>query len=157
MTREEKIAIIRRELDRSRSDLAHSVAERETRQRFSDRPPIEQAGEYHLEYRTTETNFVTELRNSEHRESDWSGWEDWLAARLKREREVTYAGVGSAIAEMLKEERDEYKKELSAEVRQLRIELANLEATLSELRSLMAAERGQVIDTPNPLAPRRAN
>jgi hypothetical protein len=39
----------------------------------------------------------------------------------------------------------------------LRIELSNLETTLTELRSIIAAERAQVIDLPAWLSPSRTN
>jgi hypothetical protein len=78
-------------------------------------------------------------------------------SHLRRERELTNKSVGSAIADLLREQRDQYKQELSAEVRQLRIELTNLETTLAELRSVMASERAQVVDIPSPLSRVRSN
>jgi hypothetical protein len=83
-----------------------------------------------------------------HSTTDWSGWERWLAAHLQRERTLTNKSVGFAIGKMLREQREECKQELSAEVRQLRIELSNLETTLAELRSIIASERAPVIDLP---------
>jgi hypothetical protein len=80
VTREERIAVIRADLDRSRSDLARTVADRAaTRHLLADRPPIGQAGDYQLEYRTTttetESNFVPSVQNSEPTADHWSGWE----------------------------------------------------------------------------------
>jgi hypothetical protein len=142
----ERMRQARDDLDRSRADLERSMAERDaTRHCLSDRPPIEQAGDG-LEFKTT----VTETQ-------DWSGWERWLQRHLQRERELTNESVGSALAAMLKEEREQSKQELSDEIRKLRIELTNLETTLAELKGIIASERAGVIDTPNPLAPRRDN
>ena len=56
---------------------------------------------------------------------------------------------------MLDHDRQEAKSDLETSVRALRIEIAALETTLTELRSLAASERARVVDLPgSPLRPR---
>ena len=81
----------------------------------------------------------------------------WLAAHLQRERTLTNKSVGEAISQLLEKEREEYRQQLSTEIRELKIELTNLEITLSELRAVMASERAQAIDMPSPLTRSRTN
>jgi len=81
----------------------------------------------------------------------------WLAAHLQRERTLTNKSVGEAISQLLEKEREEYRQQLSAEIRELKIELTNLEIMLSDLRSVMASERASVIDMPSPLTRSRTN
>jgi hypothetical protein len=76
---------------------------------------------------------------------------------LQAERKLMQRAVGDAISLLLEKERDEHRRELQDEIKSLRIELTNLEATLAELRALTASERAQVIDIPSPLARSRTN
>jgi hypothetical protein len=89
--------------------------------------------------------------------TDWSGWETWVQARiadaLVEERrtliETLVAIVGDALGQSLSRERKHHRRDLEAEVRQLRIELCNLESTLAELRTVLAADKAKVIELPN--------
>jgi len=165
MTREERAAIIRKAnetLRRSREEL---------RTAESMRPPPDQRREFltdevddaPLKYRVTSTPAIEHKCPYSHQgaaspadrdDNYWDGWERWLRNHLRRERRLTNESVGAAISELLAREREDYRQQLSDEVRQLRIELSNLESTISELRSVVNAERA-VIDLP-PLL-RRAN
>jgi hypothetical protein len=89
--------------------------------------------------------------------SDWSAWEAWLRARLDAERQCLANAIGESLAELLDEERGEYQRALADEVRGLRLELAALEGTLSELRRMLTAERAAVLDLPALPSARRAN
>jgi hypothetical protein len=55
---------------------------------------------------------------------------------------------------VLAEEHKVAKRELSDEVRQLRIELAEAQTMIDELRSVISAERNAPIDMPSPLRAR---
>jgi hypothetical protein len=70
---------------------------------------------------------------------------DVLAEMVAAERAFVLETVGQAIGEMLAEEHKLAKEALSGEVRLLRIELTNLEATVAELRTVIAneAKRGE--------------
>jgi len=57
----------------------------------------------------------------------------------------------------LREERDAAKTDLADETRKLRIELAELQTVVGELRQALAYERGKPLDLPSPLAARRVN
>jgi hypothetical protein len=88
--------------------------------------------------------------------TDWSAWETWVNTRIRdallSERETLLAimaeAIGTTLRRSLTKERREQKAELEDEVRSLRIELCNLESTLSELRAVIASERAKVIDLP---------
>jgi hypothetical protein len=60
--------------------------------------------------------------------------------------------VGEEISKMLDHDRQEAKSDLETSVRALRIEIAALETTLTEVRSLVASERARVVDLPAPAA-----
>jgi hypothetical protein len=57
----------------------------------------------------------------------------------------------------LREERSDAKAELVEETRRLRIELAELQTVVGELRQALAHERGKPLDLPSPPAARRVN
>jgi hypothetical protein len=83
-------------------------------------------------------------------------WDARIRAAIAEERAFLVEAIGSALAEMLDTERKEANAELSDEVRRLRIELAETQTTLSELRQLIASDRAKIVeDLPNPLVPRR--
>jgi hypothetical protein len=64
--------------------------------------------------------------------------------------------LSQVIGESWRRQRRENKRELADELRTLRIDVANFSAELSELRAIMAAERGgKIIDLP--VSQRRAN
>jgi hypothetical protein len=90
-------------------------------------------------------------------EPDWSEWEVWLRSHLKRERAFLLEVVGSAIGEIVRKQHQEAKNELADAVRGLRIELAEAQTTIHELRAVIASERAQVVDMPSPLRPRSVN
>jgi len=88
-----------------------------------------------------------------------AGLESWLRARLDAERAHVLEAVGQAIGTLLRRERGVAKRELSAEVRRLRIEITAADETVAELRKVIeSANRtstgGAVIDLPSA---RRAN
>jgi hypothetical protein len=82
-------------------------------------------------------------------------WQDWIEQRLAQEREHVIALLGEVIGASCRRQRREAKQELSDELRSLKIEVANLETTLAELRTVVSAERAKVIDLP--LQQRRVN
>jgi hypothetical protein len=64
-----------------------------------------------------------------------------------QEREHVVALLGEVIGASWRRQRRENKRELADELRTLRIEVANFSTELSELRTIIAAERGgKVID-----------
>jgi hypothetical protein len=72
------------------------------------------------------------------------------------ERAFMLAVVGGALGEALDELRKDAKNELSDRLRELRVDMCELQTTLAELRQVIAADRsGKVLDLPNPL--RRVN
>jgi hypothetical protein len=76
-----------------------------------------------------------------------SDWESWLADRIEQERQIVLAAVGEAISQLLAKERRAARRELNAEIRALRIELAKAETVLAEVRALIAND-GKIIDLP---------
>ena len=88
---------------------------------------------------------------------DWEAYiEGRINERLAQERERSVELLSQVIGESWRRQRRENKRELADELRTLRIEVANFSAELSELRAIMAAERGgKVIDLP--VSQRRAN
>ena len=88
------------------------------------------------------------------RDADWTAWDRWADARIQaaliEQQQFLLVTVGEALGEYVAEQRKAVKRELSDELRQLRIELAETQTTISELRSVLAAERG-AIDMPSPL------
>jgi hypothetical protein len=88
---------------------------------------------------------------------DWEAYiEGRIDERLVQERERTVELLSQVIGESWRRQKRETKRELADELRTLRIEVANFSAELSELRAIMAAERGgRVIDPP--VSQRRAN
>ena len=65
----------------------------------------------------------------------------WVEQRLQSERKLILEAVGEAIGEMLAEQHRNAKTALQDEVRQLKIELCELQTTLAELRQVLARER----------------
>jgi CHASE3 domain sensor protein len=96
-------------------------------------------------------------RDTTRREPDWSAWNRWcdlrIRAALTEQRKFLLAVVAEALGEHVAQERKAVKRELADELRRLRIELAETQTTISELRSVLAAERGP-IDMPSPLRAR---
>jgi hypothetical protein len=83
---------------------------------------------------------------------DWSAVIDERIANLHT---FLLDVVAHALGEALAEQHRDAKHELEDNIRGLKIELAQLEATLSELRSVIASEKSQVVDLPSSL--RRVN
>ena len=73
---------------------------------------------------------------------------EWVEQRLLAEREFILEVAGKAIGEMLEEQHRTAKNALADEVRELKIELAELETTLCELRQVIAKERGLASSLP---------
>ena len=82
-------------------------------------------------------------------------WARVIDVRLADERKFLIEVMGEALGEALAEARKQSKDELTDEVRSLKIELANLDSTIAELRRALADERGRAVDLPNPLSARR--
>jgi hypothetical protein len=89
-----------------------------------------------------------------------------IAATIEGERERTSELLAEVLAyaqrdfagklRKLREERNDAKAELVEETRRLRIELAELQTVVGELRQALAHERGKPLDLPSPLS-RRVN
>ena len=78
-----------------------------------------------------------------------AAWQEWLEQRLAQEREHIITLLGEVIGASWRRQRRENKRELADELRTFRIKIANFSAELSELRAIMAAERGgKVLDLP---------
>jgi len=78
-----------------------------------------------------------------------------IAAAIAAERGFTREAIGRALGEALAKEREMVREQLRSELRSLHIGVAQIETALAELRAVLAAERGQVIDLPPlPLRPR---
>jgi hypothetical protein len=137
-------------LAQSRAELAHRSAQRAElleNKNFLDLPPIEQADQAApLEFKTTALPLESfERRNAAAADqgSDyWTGWEQWLAARLRRERRLMTRATGEAIEALLERERVEHKRQLDG----LRLEF---EQQVAELKALVNAERAKIIDMPS--------
>src|SRR5262249_24775669 len=83
----------------------------------------------------------------------------WLDARLTQEREFIFAAIGEAlgeyVAKAISRQRRDAKLDLDNSVRSLKIELAELQITLAQLREVMAAS-GKSVDAPTMFS-RRVN
>jgi|RhiMethySRZTD1v2_1073278.scaffolds.fasta_scaffold1656579_1 hypothetical protein len=86
------------------------------------------------------------------REPDWDAWNRRCDARIQSaladQQKFLLTVVGEALGKHVAKERKAMKRELAEEVRLLRIELAEAQTTISELRSVLAAERNAPIDLP---------
>jgi hypothetical protein len=84
-----------------------------------------------------------------------------IAAAVLAERATVLEIVGQTLGEMLGEQHQIAKAELSDEVKRLRLELSNLETTITELRGIIANEAQRssatVIDLPSFRYPRELN
>ena len=82
------------------------------------------------------------------RELDWSAWNRWADARIQaaliEQQEFLLTIVAEAMGEYVAKECKAVKRELGDEVRQLRIEAVEAQTTISELRAILAAERGAI-------------
>ena len=72
----------------------------------------------------------------------------WIEQRIQAEREFILEVAGQAIGEMLDEQHKAAKSALQDEVRELKIEICDLQVTLAELRQVMAQERKQLDHSP---------
>ncbi len=66
-------------------------------------------------------------------------WEAWLHDRLIAERSFVLECVGQALGQALRKERAAARRELTSEVRSLRLELTEAGETIAELRKAIAA------------------
>jgi ribosomal protein L29 len=78
-------------------------------------------------------------------------------AELEGSRAFILEVVAEGLGECMRTQREDASAELADRVRELKIELAELQTTLCELRQALAIERTQVHNLPNPIAPRRVN
>jgi hypothetical protein len=67
------------------------------------------------------------------------------------ERQAVIPALRAAVDELLEQEREHAKRELTKPMRSLEIQVARLESALSALQSALAVERGKAIHLPNPL------
>jgi hypothetical protein len=92
-------------------------------------------------------------------ERDFSrAWNDWCDRRIRsalaEHQKFILDTVGTALGEYVGEQRQATKREFSDELRQLRIEIAEMQAVIGELRVVLAAERNAPIGLPSPLRAR---
>jgi hypothetical protein len=75
---------------------------------------------------------------------------------LEAERTLVLEAVGQWVGKMLDDEREERKRALSLEARELRVQLVELRAVLGEYRAALATagDRRSALDLPNPLSAR---
>jgi hypothetical protein len=78
-----------------------------------------------------------------------------IAESIISERALLLNVVAGEVGEALAAQRQDSANDLADRVRELRIELAELQTTLGELRQAVALERGRVLDLP--ALPRRVN
>jgi len=76
--------------------------------------------------RFTDTIKTRAVRPAQEAEADWSGWENWLAARLDQRCEAVYEAVGTALGETT--------GPLEKRIRTLELELAQTRGALDVLR-----------------------
>src|SRR5262245_55128114 len=92
------------------------------------------------------------------REPDWDAWNRWCDSRIQtaliKQQKFIFEVIAESLAQYVGAQRQEAKRELADEVRQLRIELDQAQTLISELRSILAADRSTPIDIPSPLRPR---
>jgi len=82
-------------------------------------------------------------------------WVAWLEARLEQARALIIEACGTAIGQMLDEQRAKHRNELADEIRKLWAVLTEMQGTLRALDRTIA--HTGVIDMPSPLQPRRDN
>ena len=125
----------------------------------SERYPISPQERIEMQQRAAERERSVELGRVEYKTienattadsgRDWERYiEDRINERLQQERERSTELLTEVIAASWRRQRRETKRQLSEEIRELRIEIASLESTLVELRAVVSAERGKVIDLP---------
>jgi hypothetical protein len=100
--------------------------------------------------------------SSRGQQATWAAWNAWadskIATAIADERAFMREAIGGAIAKMLDDEREEQKRALSLEVRELKIELAKLQLAITELKTVAAGgDRRAILDLPNPLTTRNVN
>ena len=86
----------------------------------------------------------------------WMAWVDQqIAARIAAERAFMLEVIGTSLAEYVHRSNKKAKGELDDVIRLLRIEIAEQNGVLAELRRSLAAESAKIIDLPgSPLRPR---
>jgi hypothetical protein len=103
----------------------------------------------------TKRAILQEARFNLEQRTQTDDWAAWLEARLQAERALIIEACGTAIGEMLNEQRAKHRKELADEVRQLWSIITELQGTLRALDRTIA--HTAVTDMPSPLQPRRDN
>lgn len=138
---EDPVAKWRREMAAIAEAHAAEAAELSTRSGAGD-----------LIYKTNENAAVGETR------ADWSAWNAWADERIQsaldRERAALVEGLGEGLAQLLADERKSTMAAVRDQVRELKVEATSLRAEILELRTLLALERGKVVDMPSPLRSR---
>jgi hypothetical protein len=87
-----------------------------------------------------------------HKQADWSQWERWadakIASAIANERRQVVSAMGDEVRKAIAQ----IYKDIAQEVKALRIELLNLQASLdqnvSDLRGLVKSDGAKVIDMP---------
>jgi hypothetical protein len=74
-----------------------------------------------------------------------------IASALAAERQAVIPALRAAVDELLDQEREHAKRELTESMRSLELQIARLESALSALQPALTTERGKAIDLPNPL------
>lgn len=80
-------------------------------------------------------------------------WEARIRDAIERERQFQH----EVLAEVIAETRAKANDDLKRATRSLNAELADLKATLAELRVVLATDQSRPLDLPNPLRSHRAN
>ncbi len=87
---------------------------------------------------------------------DWSAFDDRIQAAIEAERLLMCETVGTAVGELLNEERVIVMREVRDELTSLKLECAKLATEAATLREALAVDRARVVDMPSPLS-RRVN
>jgi hypothetical protein len=127
------------------------AAERERRKNFIQRIRRDMTEHECLIYKTTSAPSAP-IDNT----AAWTEWMDQrIADAVAQERALIIEACGTAIGEMLSEQRAKHRNELAEEVRKLWAIITELQGTMRALDRTIA--HTAVTDMPSPLQPRRDN
>lgn len=74
-----------------------------------------------------------------------------IAAALREERQAVIPALRAAVDDLLEQEREHVKSQMTEQMRAFELSVAKLESALSALQVALVAERGKATDLPNPL------
>jgi hypothetical protein len=107
----------------------------------------------------TKRAILEEARANLERRATVNDWESWIdariEARLQQERALIIEACGTAIGQMLDEQRAEHREQLTREISQLFALITEMQCTLRALDRTIA--HTSVIDMPSPIQSRRDN